>query len=303
MIVAIGPSSFGDVDKAPLERLRAAGIEIRDNPFRRRLTEPEIIEHLQGVDGLLAGLEPLNREVLSAAGQLKALARVGIGMANVDLTAARELGIKVSNTPNGPTDAVAEMTLCAALTLVRGLVARNEAMHRREWPKNVVLGLGGLPVLFVGYGRIGRRTAQHFRALGAEILVCDPFADPARLSNGEILVSLAEGLARARIVSLHASGEEEILAAEEIAMMPWGGFILNSSRGELVNEAAVCEALKSGHLAGVWFDAFEKEPYTGPLCDFPQALLTPHASTYTEQCRRSMESEAVENLVRDLGLA
>lgn len=300
MIVAIGPSSFGDVDPRPLEKLRAAGFQIRENPFKRRLTEAEIITHLQGVDGLLAGLEPLHRGVLSAAGQLRALARVGIGMANVDQKAALELGIKVSNTPFGPTEAVAEMTLCAALTLLRGLIPRNEALHRREWPKNVTLGLSSLPVLFVGYGRIGRKTADLFRMCGAEILVFDPFLKADGLKNGERYVTLEEGLAVARVVTIHAGGEEELLGADEIRRLPRGSFILNSARGELVSESAVCDALDDGHLAGVWCDAFVQEPYSGRLCDYPQALLTPHSSTYTEQCRRSMESEAVDNLLRDM---
>ena len=114
--VAIGPSSFAEEDSTPLRLLEAAGVEVVPNRWKRRLTEAEIIEHLQDVDGLIAGLEPLNRKVLqSARPRLRALARVGIGMANVDQDAARELGIRVSSTPDGPTEAVAEMTLAALL--------------------------------------------------------------------------------------------------------------------------------------------------------------------------------------------
>jgi D-3-phosphoglycerate dehydrogenase len=302
MLVAIAPSSFADADPQPLEWLRAAGVEIKPNPFRRRLTEAEITAHLEGVDGLLAGLEPLNRRVLASAGRLKALARVGIGMENVDLAAAAELGIKVSNTPEGPTAAVAEMTLGAALALLRDLPGRNAAVHRREWPKDVVWGLAGLPVLIVGYGRIGRRTAGLLQTLGARILVSDPKVRPEQLAPGEELVSLPEGLRRARMVSLHASGEREILGAAELELLPPGAYLLNSARGGLVNEAAVVAALAAGRLAGVWFDSFWQEPYRGALCDHPRALLTPHAATYTVQCRRAMETEAVQNLLRDLGI-
>jgi len=115
-------------------------------------------------------------------------------------------------------------------------------------------------------------------------------------------VSLEEGLKAARIVTLHSAGEEQILGKEELNLLPNGSFLLNSARGGLVSEDALCDALDSGKLAGVWFDAFWEEPYTGRLCDYPQALLTPHASTYTEQCRLSMEMQAAENLIRDLGL-
>ena len=112
--IAIGPSSFAEKEKQPLEMLKSAGVEIVANPFSRRLTEEETISHLKGVDGLIAGLEPLNKHVLLSAPQLKAIARVGIGMDNVDLKTTAELGIKVSNTPDAPAAAVAELTTSAA---------------------------------------------------------------------------------------------------------------------------------------------------------------------------------------------
>lgn len=303
MKVAITPSSFAAKSQAPLKLLESKGIEVIPNPFGRRFTREEIVELVKtDVDGLLAGLEPLDEDVLQHAKQLKAIARVGIGIANVDIPFAESKGIKVSNTPGGPTEAVAEMTLTAALALVRGLIARNEAMHRREWPKNVVLGLSGLPVLFIGYGRIGRRTADLFRALGAEILVHDPYLPEGSFEHGERAVGLEEGLKEARMVTLHSAGEDEMLGAAELGLMPAGSFLLNSARGRLASEDAVCAALDSGQLTGVWFDSFWEEPYTGRLCDYPQALLTSHACTYTEQCRLGMEQQAAENLVRDLGL-
>jgi len=133
MVVAISPSSFSALDSTPLNLLESAGVEIIPNPLGRRLTEEEIISHLEGVDGLIAGLEPLNRRVLSSALQLKSIARVGIGMDNVDLEAAKELGIKVSNTPDGPTRAVAEMTLAAMLSLCRQILPSNLLFL---WQKN-----------------------------------------------------------------------------------------------------------------------------------------------------------------------
>ena len=183
MKVAITTSSFSSTSNAPLKLLERFDIELLPNPHGRRFTREEIAALLQtDIDGLLAGLEPLDTDVLQHSKQLKAIARVGIGMSNVDILYATKKGIKVSNTPEGPTDAVAEMTLTAALSLVRGLITRNNALHRREWTKHVGLGLKGLPVLFIGYGRIGQRTAELFRALGAQILVHDPYLDEAPYS-------------------------------------------------------------------------------------------------------------------------
>lgn len=300
--VGITTSSFADSDPAPREMMKNAGVEVVENPYGRRLTEEEAIEYLADKDGLIAGLEPLNRKVLDAAPNLKAIARVGIGIANVDLKAAEEKGIKISNTPDGPTLAVAELTVTAALALNRGLVATNVKLHAGEWAKSIGQGLTGQSVLFVGYGRIGRKAAELFRAFGPKILVADPFLKQEDLTAGETLVSLEEGLAAADIITLHAAGEEEILGADEFAKMKKGVILLNSARGGLVDEQAFIAALDNGTVGSAWFDAFWKEPYEGPLRGYENVLMTPHVGTYTAQCRGSMEMAAVQNLLRDLGV-
>ncbi|MCB9783849.1 MAG: hydroxyacid dehydrogenase [Candidatus Omnitrophica bacterium] len=301
--IAIGPSSFAQEDSTPLDLLMKAGLEIVPNPFGRRLTEDEIIEHLKGVDGLIAGLEPLNRKVIESAPQLKAIARVGIGVTNVDFQAAQDCEVKVSNTPDPPAVAVAELTLAALLALARKLPSSNEALHRKEWKKEIGFGLKGSTVLIIGFGRIGRRVAKLLHAFEAEVIVFDPFVEATSLGEGVTSVTLEEGLAQADAVSLHASGTECVLGEKELSLMKPGAILLNSARGELVDEQALLGALKSERLSGAWFDAFWEEPYTGELCGMNQVLMTPHVGTYTRQCRLEMESEAVNNLLRDLGVA
>lgn len=303
MLVAIGPSSFAEADPAPLDILVKAGCEIRPNPFGRRLTEEEIIRQLDGVDGLIAGLEPLNAAVLASAPKLKALARVGIGMSNVDFDAAAAHGVKVSNTPEAPSRAVAELTLAAALHLGRNLEPMSKAIHAGEWKKMISPGIDGSTVLIIGYGRIGQTTANLFRALGANILVHDPYLDDDTIRQSATPVSLEAGLAAADIVSLHAGGEEAVIGAAQFALMPQGAILLNSARGGLVDQDALIAALDADRLGGVWFDTFWTEPYTGPLQGRDKVLLTPHAATYTARCRKDMESQASLNLLRDLGLA
>ncbi len=301
--VAIGPSSFGDENDAPLQMLAAAKVEVVPNPLRRRLTESEIVAHIDGVDGLIAGLEPLNQRVLlSARPRLKAIARVGIGMDNVDLAAAKDLGIKVSNTPEEPARAVAEMTLTALLALGRELIKTNAALHAGKWEKAIGFGLDGTKVLIVGYGRIGRRFGGFVRALGAEVLVVDPYLDDFKSSSGERQVALLEGLQEADVISLHASGADVLLGPEHFHSAKKGIILLNSARSELVDENALIEALESGKVRGAWFDVFWQEPYEGRLRDFDQVLLTPHIATYTRQCRLAMETAATRNLLQDLGM-
>lgn len=305
MRIAIGPSSFGEASTEPIDLLKANGIEIVPNPVGRRLTEEEIIKHLEGIDGLIAGLEPLNQKVLDAVkGNLKAIARVGIGMNNVDIPYAESLGIKVSNTPDGPTESVAEMTLTALLSLIRIVPQTNNKLHQGEWKKYIGRSLTGLNVGIIGFGRIGRRFRKYLEGFTCNVYVYDPFLPTdAELGKNDIRCNtLEELLAVADVISFHAAGAEEIIGMDEINKMKDGVVILNSARGELINEEALIAGLDSGKIAGVWLDAFWKEPYTGKLTEYDNVLLTPHVGTYTEQCRKSMEVAAVNNILRDLGV-
>lgn len=302
MKVAISTSSFASLDSAPLDLLMTNGVEVIQNPFGRKLTEKEIVSHLQGVDGLLAGLEPLNANVFRSCPQLKAIARVGIGMDNVDLEVAKAAGIKVSNTPEGPTDAVAEMTLTAALILSRSILPANNALHQKRWSKSIGSGLKNTKLLIIGYGRIGRRVAELFRVFSAQIMVCDPLIKLEDLRKDVQLVELHLGLKSADIITLHAGGDDAILTSKEFESMKNGVIILNSSRGNLIDENALINALNSGKVPFAWLDVFIEEPYTGKLTEFEQVLLTPHMSTYSVQCRKDMEMAAVNNLLQDLGI-
>jgi len=300
MKVAISTSSFGGSSPEALKLLASKGIEIKNNPYGRRMTEDEIIDHLQDVDGLLAGLEPLNENVMSRSKQLKVIARVGTGVANVDFTAAEHHHIKVSNTPDGPTFAVAEMTIAALLAVLRDLPNTNAKMHGGGWPKQVNKSLSGKTLLIIGFGRIGQKFAELSSNFQPYILIYDP--ENVTLPAYCRRVSLEEGLRVADIISLHAGGESEILGERELGLMKDGVVLLNSARGNLINEAALISKLKTGKIHAAWLDSFWEEPYKGELLKFDNVLMTPHTSTYTEECRASMELDAVTNLLNDLGV-
>ena len=298
--IAVGASSFGEASNEALKLLESHGIEVVKNPYGRRLTEVETIELLQGKVGLLAGLEPLNEVVFSQCPKLKAIARIGIGMDNVDIEAAKCCGIKVSNTPDGPTQAVAEMTLAALLALVHQLPGLNKDVHAGIWKKRLGKSIRGLHVLVVGYGRIGKAVAGLLRDVGADVKAYDKYV---KSDDADMVADLPTGLTWAEVVTLHVNGTEEVIGAKEIAMLCEGAYLLNSARGPVVNEDALFDSLQRGHLAGFWGDALWQEPYQGKLCKCHNAILTPHACTYTAACRASMELQATQNLLRDLGLS
>lgn len=296
--VLIAPSSFAEENREPRERLLEAGFEIIDNPFRRKLTKEETTALLtQDIAGLVAGLETLDREVLSQSG-LKVVSRCGAGMANVDLEAARELGIRVYNTPFGPTQAVAEMTVGCLLSLIRQIPQMDRALHGRKWDKRVGRQLKGMTVLIVGLGRIGSAVAKLLAPFEVTLLASDPGLGESETSLP--LVPLDEGLARADVVALHASGQDRLLGKREFGILKPGAFVLNAARGELLDEEALREALDSGRVAGAWLDTFGREPYDGPLTGYDQVILTPHVGSYTAEGRLQMELDAVENLIRGL---
>ncbi len=294
--VLITTSSFGKADRAPLQRLEDAGCDITLNPYSRRLTKEQATELLRegGYDGLIAGVEPLDRDVLEAS-SLEVLSRCGSGMSNVDEEAARDLGIAVYSTPEGPTQSVAEMTLAACLALLRSVREKDRAVREGQWDKTPGRQLGSLTVAVVGFGRIGRRTADLYRAFGADVLAVDPAYDGE--VDGVPMVSLEEALRAADVVSLHAAGETQLIGGEELAMMKDDAFLLNAGRGGLIDENALREALKEGRLAGAWLDVFTDEPYGGPLTKVDNVLLTPHVGSYTIEGRRNMEMQAAENLL------
>jgi D-3-phosphoglycerate dehydrogenase / 2-oxoglutarate reductase len=293
--ILIGPSSFASLDYAPMEKLLGAGCEVIDNPYKRKLTEEELLELLSGdINGLIAGLEPLNKRVLTNS-KLKIISRCGSGMSNVDQDAARELGIKVYYTPYGPTSAVAELTLGVLLSLLRFISQMNIDLHQGKWNKKIGVQLEGKTVVVVGFGRIGQRFAELLEPFNVNIIIVDPHVGKDFLKFTSL--SIKEALPKADIVSLHCSYEEEIIGEEELSIMKQGVLLLNASRGGVVNETDLRKYLDSGKVAGAWLDAFEHEPYYGPLKEYPQVILTPHVGSYTMECRKRMETEAVENLL------
>lgn len=287
-------STFGDKDRSPIDKLLAAGFEVVPNPHRRKLTKVELLELLPGIKGLIAGLETLDREVLSKS-ELKVISRCGSGLSNVDLKAAKELKINVKNTPLGPTQAVAELTLGAILSLLREIPRQNSSLHAGKWEKIVGRELRGKQVAVIGMGNIGKRVAALFKAFGAEVVAVDP--NYKNEVEGIPLLTLGAALKQADIVTLHCSGEKGLLGEKELALMKKGSYLLNAARGRLVDEAALIRAIEEGRILGAWLDVFEPEPYQGSLTKYPQVLLTPHTGSYTQECRRNMEMEAVDNLI------
>lgn len=297
MKILISTSSF-QTEEA-LNKLRERGFEIILNPYGRKVNTEELRELLPGVIGLIAGTEKIDRETMKNS-NLKAISRVGVGIDNIDLAAAKELGIVVKNTPDAPTTAVAEVTLGGILALLRQIPQMNQEVRQKIWEKKMGVQLAGKKVLIIGFGRIGKRLAKLIKPFGVELMAVDPAL--SGVVDEVPIVSLEQGLTQADIICLHPSGSQLILDRDKFKLMKEGIYLANAARGENWDETALFEALKSGKVAGAYIDVFLDEPYAGPLTELPQVVLTPHIASYSQECRAQMEMEAVDNLLTELGI-
>lgn len=299
MKIAATTSSFAQLSKRPVELLKEAGFEADYNPYGRKLTEEEVIEMLDGCAGVVAGTEPLSRAVLSKLPDLKVISRCGSGMDNVDLDAAKERGIAVCNTPFGPTLAVAELTLALVLSLLRKIPQMDREIRSGTWKKRMGGNLDGKTLGIVGFGRIGQAVARLFSGLGVRVVYHDPAVEKAGWSRMDA-VGLFEC---ADIVTFHCSMEGNecaIYGHGHLAHMKSGGWVINVSRGGIVDEQAIYDMLVSEHLLGAALDVFEQEPYNGPLTELDNVILTPHIGSYARESRIQMEVDAVKNLIAAL---
>lgn len=305
MKVLVTTSSFGVADPTPLELLRSRGLKPVLNPFGRKLTENEALSliHEHAPVGLIAGVEPLTRQLLTAAKDLRVVSRAGIGMDSVDQDAAAELGIAVRNTPDAPTQAVAELTLCMILSLLRRVREADASIRCGEWLRPMGNLLAGRNVGLVGCGRIGLRLSELLAPFGCTILGTDPCPSESVCFP---LVPLPELLERAHVVSLHlpySRAAHHLIDNEAIGCMRTDAILINTSRGGLVNEDALGRALRERRIAGAGIDCFETEPYRGNLADAPNTLLTSHIGSYAQEGRILMERQAAENLIEAMEVA
>lgn len=302
--ILITTSSFGKLDPTPLELLQDNGLDIVLNPYGRKLTEDEVFGLLEEHRpiGMVAGVEPLTRKVLEQAEGLKVISRCGIGMDSVDLDAAAEMGIAVTNTPDAPTMPVAELTLGLILGLLRQLHISDASIRSGGWERPMGNLLYGKTVGVIGCGRIGRWLGRLLQPFECTLLGYDPYQTTSDMFQ---LIALDELLANADIMSLHLPYTEEnhhLIGGEQLQQMKQSAILINASRGGLVDEDALCKVLKLGLLAGAALDCFEQEPYVGDLAQLDNVLLTGHIGSYAEEGRAIMEQQAAENLISCLGL-
>ena len=288
------------LDPAAAARLREAGHEVVE---RAGLQGRALAEALRGCQALvIKGATRVTDEVLRGAPGLRLVVRAGTGLDNVDLAAARELGVAVSNTPAATTVTVAEHTFALLLALERHLVAGDTAVRRGGWrgPEHTGRELAGRTLGIVGFGRIGREVAWRARAFAMDVGWCDPPLEIAPAGyEWARRATLEDLLPRADVLTLHVPltrATRGLIGARELARMKPDSVLVNTARGGVVDERALHEALAAGRLRGAALDVFAAEPPgESPLLALPNVVVTPHlgATTVEAQRRAGLEAAAI----------
>jgi len=283
---------------AVARRILGGLCEIVEHPTEQERSEDDMIAILGEADAAITLLsDPLTRRVLSSNPNLRVVANFAVGVNNVDLDAARELGIIVTNTPGVLTEATADLTIALILAVTRRLIEGDAEVRRTlrcEWEPLHLLGTGlqGKKLGIIGMGRIGSAVAQRARAFGMEV---------AGTRRGEPIDEL---LAASDIVSIHTPLTPEtrhMINGDAIARMKRGAYLINTARGPIVDDAALCDALESGHLRGAGLDVYEDEPrVSARLAAMANVVVLPHVGSATEETRNEMARIAATEVARFL---
>lgn len=270
--------------------------------------EDSLIENCEEADALAVIREPISRRVLSNLPKLRMVARMGIGVDVVDLDAAAELGIQVTNVPDASDSEVSAHALALMMALLRRVKTFDASIRNGAWSAAAhgqgMRRLDCLTLGVVGLGRTGRRLAQVGCALEMTVLASDPGISEANaLENGATLVSFEELLQRSDVISLHAPlvpATHHLMSADAFAAMKPGSFLVNTARGELVDEAALVGALESGHVAGAGLDVFEREPLPADhyFRTSDRVLISPHAAYYSVDSYLEVQQKSFADIIR-----
>ncbi|TGL45851.1 phosphoglycerate dehydrogenase [Leptospira perdikensis] len=320
--VFVSTFPFCRTSKVALDLLESNGHKVTVNPLGRKMKPEEVASHAKDFDALIAGTEDLT-ELVTKTNHLKIISRVGVGLDSVPLDLCKEKGIAVAYTPDAVSPAVSELAVCLIVDGMRKVSYADLEIRKGEWTRPYGERIGGATIGIVGFGRIGKRVASHLLGyLPKEILVCDLMDQTEAIASLSGLahsiknvndtlgknwsstsikqVSFETLLKNSDAITLHVpltTQTRNLLDHSKFSLMKPKAVLVNTARGEIVNEKDLFEYLKSAPLGCAAMDVFEEEPYHGPLCELQNVILTQHMGSCSNDCREDMEREAAENVV------
>ena len=307
MKILVTPRSFGKSDPHAFQILRDAGLEVVVNDSGGILDREALGARLADCDGVVIGVDPLDAGVLAKAPGLKAIAKYGVGVDNIDLDECKKRGIKVSRTVGANADAVADYAFALMMAVARR-VPRIDAMCRRgDWSKVTGIDIYGKTLGLLGLGAIGKGMAARARGFGMRVMAYDVFWDAAYAANSGVEKATPEEIyADADFISLHVPLTNEtrgMIGADQLAAMKPTAIIVNTARGGIIDEDELLAALRDKRIYGAGIDAFEEEPPANKeWFTLDNVVIGSHSAASTNGATEKMGRMAAENLVRDLGL-
>ncbi len=294
--------TFGYYAREPVDYLIAHGAAVDLLPQGKRPSEEELIEALQGYDAAIVGVEKMTARVLGAAKQLRIIAKHGAGVDNIDVKAASERGIAVTSAPGTNSEAVADLTFGLFLSLARRIPFADRSVRSGSWPRLVGFELFRKVLGIVGLGEIGKRVAKRARGFEMKVVAYDLIQDRAFAEAwGITYLPLEELLSQSDFVSIHVPSlpsTRKMIGERELRRMKAEAFLVNISRGDIVDEEALFRVLQEKRIQGAALDVFSTEPPSGsPLLGLENVVLTPHMGAYTYEALRETGMICAKDLV------
>ena len=304
--ILVTPRSLTRGGHPALKRLEEAGFEVVFCTKGKQPDEAELLSLVPGCAGYLAGVERISARVIDAAGQLKVISRNGTGVDKIDLAAAEARGVRICRAQGANARGVAELALASMLALVRAVPFSDAALKGGQWQRRKGIELAGRTLGLIGCGTIGKMVANLGLALDMHVLAADPYPDASFAPSERFAYADAAAvMARADVLSLHCPPPADgtpLIDAVAIAAMKPGVYIVNTARAELIDDAAVLEAMADGRVAGLATDVFRAEPPVDRrLVESDRVIATPHVGGYTDESVTRAVEAAVDNLLAVLG--
>jgi D-3-phosphoglycerate dehydrogenase / 2-oxoglutarate reductase len=301
--IFLAPSSFGHYSYQPIILLEEQNFTHKENSIGRKLLPEEIVELAYNAEGIIAGTEIYSEDVINKLPNLKVISRLGVGLDNIDLKIADEKGIKVFIT-NSPAPAVAELILGLMLDVSRLISYHNQNLKEGKWEKKMGSLLRCKTLGIIGLGTVGKALIRLVQGFDFIVLAYDQVKDEKFQREYNVqYTELNTLLKESDIVSLNINLTDQtkyLINKTRLKLMKSDSVLINTSRGEIVDELALYTALKNGKLAGAGLDVFVQEPYSGLLTELENVVLTPHIGSYAKEVRVQMEIEAAQNLIKGL---
>ena len=283
--------TFGFYVSEPVEYLESHGCNVELISKGKEIPERQLIQNIGEYDAIIVGIEKITLSVVQSSKKLRIITKHGIGVDNIDVDAASAKGIVVTNAPGTNSDAVADLTFGLFLSLARSIPFADRSVKGGEWPRIVGVQINGKVLGIIGLGQIGKKVAKRASGFDMRVLAYDVFKDEAFAEKwGITYLSLDEVLADSDFISIHvpiSPSTRRLISERELNLMKKEAFLVNISRGGIVDEEALYRVLKERGIRGVALDVFAPEPPTGsPLLDLDNVIVTPHMGGYSFEALR-----------------